>query len=154
MNRTRAGWTCLCLFATFATLVLGACQEPASLQCPSGLVCPAGQLCAAHQDVCIKDLCGDGKVDPGEVCDDGNIVDGDGCSANCHSNETCGNGVVDTTVGEICDPPGAACSADCRSGLGCGNGIRDPGEECDTGGATDTTTCDMAPPDPQNCKLV
>jgi len=27
--------------------------------------------------------CGDGKLDPGEECDDGNTVDGDGCAANC-----------------------------------------------------------------------
>ena len=27
--------------------------------------------------------CGDGSVDPGEQCDDGNIGDGDGCSADC-----------------------------------------------------------------------
>jgi len=29
--------------------------------------------------------CGDGVVDPGEQCDDGNTVDGDGCSATCQS---------------------------------------------------------------------
>ncbi|HUI27260.1 MAG TPA: hypothetical protein VL403_14350, partial [Candidatus Kryptonia bacterium] len=28
-------------------------------------------------------LCGDGIVDPGETCDDGNSVGGDGCAANC-----------------------------------------------------------------------
>jgi trimeric autotransporter adhesin len=27
--------------------------------------------------------CGDGMLEPGEQCDDGNTVDGDGCSANC-----------------------------------------------------------------------
>lgn len=27
--------------------------------------------------------CGDGVVEPGEACDDGNFVDGDGCAANC-----------------------------------------------------------------------
>ena len=31
-----------------------------------------------------------------EKCDDGNIVDGDGCAANCQSSETCGDGVVDS----------------------------------------------------------
>ncbi len=29
-------------------------------------------------------FCGDGKVDPGEACDDGNSRDGDGCSASCN----------------------------------------------------------------------
>lgn len=28
-------------------------------------------------------FCGDGILDPGEECDDGNNIDGDGCSANC-----------------------------------------------------------------------
>lgn len=45
--------------------------------------------------------CGDGVRDPGEACDDGNIIGGDGCSADCHSTEICGNGIVDP--GEECD---------------------------------------------------
>ncbi len=45
--------------------------------------------------------CGDGTRDPGEVCDDGNTVGGDGCSANCASTEVCGNGITDP--GEECD---------------------------------------------------
>ena len=32
--------------------------------------------------------CGDGVLDVGEECDDGNTVDGDGCSANCTIEET------------------------------------------------------------------
>ncbi len=44
--------------------------------------------------------CGDGFVDPGEQCDDGNTVSGDGCSATCKL-EACGNGVVDGS--EQCD---------------------------------------------------
>ncbi len=28
-------------------------------------------------------MCGDGNLDAGETCDDGNTVDGDGCSATC-----------------------------------------------------------------------
>ena len=51
--------------------------------------------------------CGDGTVDPGEQCDDGNLVNGDGCDANCQSEEPaeCGNGVLEG--GEECDPPGS-----------------------------------------------
>ncbi len=44
--------------------------------------------------------CGDGFVDPGEQCDDGNTVSGDGCSAACKL-EACGNGIVDGS--EQCD---------------------------------------------------
>ena len=39
-------------------------------------------------------VCGDGQVDPGESCDDGNLVDGDGCEADC-TLPHCGNGIVD-----------------------------------------------------------
>lgn len=44
--------------------------------------------------------CGNGLLDPGEQCDDGNRDGGDGCSPIC-GKETCGNGVVDS--GEECD---------------------------------------------------
>jgi len=76
--------------------------------CPGGEICVLGQICA-HQDevdactgladatachasegdgecasgVCIPRVCGDGIVEPGEVCDDGNVVSGDGCSSDC-----------------------------------------------------------------------
>ena len=32
---------------------------------------------------CEEPICGDGVVDPGEDCDDGNNVSGDGCEADC-----------------------------------------------------------------------
>src|SRR5262249_53776738 len=34
---------------------------------------------------CTIPACGDGIVDGGEVCDDGNTVGGDGCAADCKS---------------------------------------------------------------------
>jgi cysteine-rich repeat protein len=84
-------------------------------------------------------VCGNGIVEPGEVCDDGNTVSGDGCSADCTSDESCGNGIVDTDVGEQCDDGNNVscdgCSADCKSDETCGNGIIDKckGETCDDG---------------------
>ena len=35
-----------------------------------------------------KAVCGNGALEPGEECDDGNIVSGDGCSSNCRIEET------------------------------------------------------------------
>src|SRR5450755_2201622 len=32
-----------------------------------------------------KMLCGNGTIDPGETCDDGNVASGDGCSATCQT---------------------------------------------------------------------
>src|SRR5690606_16764103 len=98
-----------------------------------------------------REECGNGIVDfdAGEVCDDGNLENGDGCSGTpvevngvmspdpCTSREVCGNSIVDFHVGEVCDDgnmtSGDGCNSDCRSGEGCGNGLLDPGEECDDG---------------------
>ena len=52
---------------------------------------------------CQQSVCGNGKQEYGEICDDGNREPGDGCSIDCLSDETCGNGVVDVLVGEQCD---------------------------------------------------
>jgi cysteine-rich repeat protein len=61
--------------------------------------------------------CGDGNVDAGEVCDDGNDVNGDGCDANCTLTPP---------------PPPPPC---------CGDGHVDAGEECDDGNTTDGDGC-------------
>jgi cysteine-rich repeat protein len=79
--------------------------------------------------------CGNGRVELGEVCDDGNNFPSDGCSPNCLSDETCGNAVVDPSEG--CDDgnfnPGDGCDRECRVEAGCGNGVLDIGEQCDDG---------------------
>lgn len=61
-------------------------------------------------------MCGDGVRQHGEQCEDGNLVDGDGCSSLCQIESfVCGNGKVDR--GEQCDDgntiPGDGCSANC-----------------------------------------
>jgi cysteine-rich repeat protein len=91
--------------------------------------------------------CGDGELDPGEVCDDGNREGGDGCSADCRSTETCGNGMIDRALDEVCDDGnlegGDGCSADCLSDETCGNGITDAaaGETCDDGNTLPDDGC-------------
>ncbi|TSC26504.1 tandem-95 repeat protein [Corallococcus sp. Z5C101001] len=63
-------------------------------------------------------VCGDGYLDSGEVCDDGNRVAGDGCRADCQGVEVCGDGLVDSATGEQCDDggttPGDGCDAECQ----------------------------------------
>jgi len=64
-------------------------------------------------------ICGNGIVEAGEQCDDGNLIPGDGCNPNCTFpgtvNENCGNGLLD--AGEECDDgnliPGDGCNPDC-----------------------------------------
>ncbi|PTL85522.1 DUF4215 domain-containing protein [Vitiosangium sp. GDMCC 1.1324] len=133
-------------------LPLQSCLEPMSVDCGADLVCPAGQKCAADQHVCIKTDCGDGVVQEGEVCDDGNLIDGDGCNRTCESNERCGNHFEDKVLGEVCDDgnltDGDGCSSDCRSRENCGNGRIDEGEQCDDGNDSNeddcTNTCRIA----------
>ncbi len=150
--------------------------------CAPGLICVADQAlcatpaqlaaCATSSDgehcvaadiqlgictggVCQSSGCGNGRVEPGEACDDGNTVSGDGCSADCASLETCGNTITD--VGEQCDcgtasnvKPGCTgpnsdtsglCGLTCQ--LRCGDGVVSPDEGCDPG-ASATVSCPSA----------
>src|SRR5262245_15232128 len=82
---------------------------------------------------------------PGAECFDGNNVSGDGCSADCKIEHTCGDGHV--VQGEECDDGNSAdgdgCSANCRmEGGNCGDGILQAGEECDDSNTTDGDGCD------------
>ncbi|HVY47071.1 MAG TPA: DUF4215 domain-containing protein [Minicystis sp.] len=79
--------------------------------------------------------CGDGIIQPGEVCDDGNDMSGDGCSADC------------TTVEQdfACPVPGQPCV----STVVCGDGKVTGMETCDDGNTVDgdgcSSTCDVEP---------
>jgi cysteine-rich repeat protein len=108
-------------------------------------------------------LCGNGTIDTdkGEVCDDRNTTSGDGCSADCRSDETCGNGIRDIAKSEECDdgntttevscPYGTAVCTRCNStctqaltlaGYYCGDGISNaPIEVCDDGNTVTETQC-------------
>lgn len=93
--------------------------------------------------------CGNGALESGEECDDGNNVNGDGCTSKCLIEEVveeepfCGDGVWDPDIGEECDDgnneDGDGCSANCMQeedvGPFCGDGIVQPdiGEQCDDG---------------------
>jgi cysteine-rich repeat protein len=46
-----------------------------------GTSCGADKIC--RSSTCVATSCGDGFVEAGEECDDGNQVDGDGCDATC-----------------------------------------------------------------------
>ncbi len=60
-------------------------------------------------------VCGNANQEPGEACDDGDLLDDDGCDSNC-TETGCRNGVV--TSGEQCDDgnsiDGDGCESDCR----------------------------------------
>jgi fibro-slime domain-containing protein len=72
--------------------------------------------------------CGDGALDPGETCDDGNVVSGDGCTANCRQIEQ----------NFACPTPGEACVSTIR----CGDRAIAGMEMCDDGNAVAGDGCD------------
>jgi cysteine-rich repeat protein len=80
----------------------------------------AGVAGACASGVCEPFGCGNGRVDPGEACDNGADMNGPGtgCSKDCLSNETCGNGVLDTATSEECDDGNSLSHDGCSSGCG------------------------------------
>ena len=77
--------------------------------------------------------CGNGTLDLGETCDDGNTNSGDGCTADCLSVEP----------GYACLTPGAAC----ESTVQCGDGIISGSETCDDQNQSNGDGCS------RNCQL-
>jgi virginiamycin B lyase len=96
-------------------------------------------------------VCGDGILQLGEDCDDGNTVSCDGCSADCRLETGCGDGV--RCGNEACDDGNTdscdGCSATCtiEVGVKCGDGAVNAtcGEECDPPGAACTSECKRIP---------
>ena len=91
---------------------------------------------------CAIAVCGNGNVEPGEACDDGNAVNGDGCDSNCTAS-ACGNGIQ--APNEACDDgnvvSGDGCDANCTV-TACGNGIKTGAEGCDDGNPLNGDGCD------------
>jgi len=94
-------------------------------------------------------ICGNGIIQLGEQCDDGNLVNGDGCSSSCiieTFGAVCGNNI--TEIGETCDDNnvinGDGCSSLCQIEnvtIICGNNIIEAGESCDDGNLVNGDGC-------------
>jgi cysteine-rich repeat protein len=96
----------------------------------NGLSFPRARVDRALASVNV--LCGDGFIDPGETCDDGNILAGDCCDSLCQS-----------------EPQGGACEDGdaCTSGKTCDiSGVCQGGSTltCDDGNLCTTDSCDSA----------
>ena len=69
---------------------------------------PAGQMCAmgsyvigfdSESNIICTEACGNGVLNPGESCDDGNVENGDSCPASCQSGVVKATGAdADTTA--------------------------------------------------------
>jgi fibro-slime domain-containing protein len=73
-------------------------------------------------------VCGNGLIEPGEVCDDANALPGDGCSGNCDAIEN----------NYACPMP----AMPCVTTVVCGDGKVTGTETCDDGNATAADGCD------------
>jgi cysteine-rich repeat protein len=135
--------------------------------------CPGGGGGGAN-DAGPTARCGNGAVDDGEACDDGNKVDNDACTKAC-ANAACGDGILRSDLGqgqlgfEACDDDNLedddACTNACLIAA-CGDGIArsdlSEGEEgfetCDDGNTEDadacTNTCTPRCADHSDCPLV
>ena len=96
-------------------------------------------------------VCGNGRRETDEECDDGNQVAGDGCDERCRHEipPRCGDG--ERNGGEFCDDgnqlSGDGCDATCKLEplpivCGDGNHVPVPEEECDDGNRTPGDGCD------------
>ena len=90
-------------------------------------------------------VCGDGSVQAGEECDDGNADNTDGCLNTCVA-ASCGDGFVQAGV-EACDDGNAdnadICLDTCVA-ASCGDGFVGPGEACDDGNQVSDDDCTNA----------
>jgi len=94
-------------------LAVAGCVSTDRVRCEDGSLCPAGARCVEPGGCVAPGDCGDGRLQGSEVCDDGNLSSGDGCSADCRSTEVCRNGVQD--LGEECDDGNARSHDGCSS---------------------------------------
>lgn len=102
--------------------------------------------CSSPPPEVVGSSCGNGKLEHGEVCDDGNLDDRDDCLSSCKL-ATCGDGIPNLggKQPEQCDDGNAkqddACSNSCIKPK-CGDGKLYPAlEACDDGNSDDTDAC-------------
>ena len=112
------GVTLLCPASTKCRTVGGAavCATPDQIAscagASEGATCTGG---VCHAEICLPVVCGDGRVDPPELCDTALAAP---CSPDCTSDLRCGNGIVEPALGEQCDDGNVdahdGCDSRCR----------------------------------------
>jgi len=117
--------------------------------CGGGVSCLSNAECASGTCLLVPPLplgvctasCGNGYVEGGEVCDDGNTLACGSCSANCAALQ---GTVTGCTNGTGCKLGSDCTSGNCVNGICstlCGNGIVESGENCDDGNADACGNC-------------
>ena len=145
------GWTCPVFWYGDSLCDCGCAVLDVDCPSLSAMVCefnncPNGEPPQPNNNPQCQILgCGNGVLNPGEQCDDGNLANGDGCNINCQIEPECGNGVVESN--EQCDDGnlvnGDGCSSFCTFEQPiCGNGVVEfPFEQCDDGNIVDGDGC-------------
>ncbi len=131
------------------------CDLNSDLACPGK--CQNNCLCGTEINPPPPNppTCGDGKINVvGEECDDGNLINGDGCSSSCKNENPpkpiCGDGAINLP-GEQCDDgnliDGDGCSHSCKIETPppvpvCGDGVINlADEQCDDGNLVSGDGC-------------
>ena len=127
------------------------CSKSTEVTCASNSDCSGGgnkckkdiQTCDGTGPPPPEPVCGNGQVEDGEECDDGNTLDGDGCSATCTDESSPPDG--DGT----CSEDGTACSSSSGCGLVCNKSRTACASNSDCGGKGNKCntgqTCVLAP---------
>jgi penicillin G amidase len=116
-------------------------------------VCLADVYATAAQTVQIA--CGNGVVDPGEECDDGNAVNSDGCNDACRfvpaitclapsvsaDANTCTAQIACSAVANCVDPRGGAVTTACNPGGPYALGTTNVSIQCDGASGTSSAAC-------------
>ena len=122
------------------------CDENGDACASSGDPCDAPYSCDEPSQSCILIECGNGILEPGEDCDDGNVLAGDCCNAMCQfeaAESPCPDGVY-CNGAEICNGEGACLSGtpiDCSDGILCTtDSCNEANDSCDN--IPDNAACD------------
>ncbi|MFW2390532.1 MAG: DUF4215 domain-containing protein [Polyangiales bacterium] len=119
-----------------------ACRLGDGNACTSDVECSSG-VCDMNEAPPICEpagTCGNGALEAGEGCDDGNTLSGDSCSPQCllelgagpcTDGAQCGSGVCNTL----------AATPVCAIPIACGNGVPNDDEACDDGNLDDGDGC-------------
>jgi len=108
------------------------CNVPGQTLFCDEILASAGTTCV--NDICVVPpvVCGNGIIQTGEACDDGNLVSGDGCSSTCQNEPP---------------PPSWTCNTffyNAQDGCDCSCGAHDP--DCNLPGQTLFCDEQLAPP--------